>query len=124
MRFRISRILACLMLLSMVLAASAMAQGDAPRLGTYKIFSYGAVSHAPLYLGHFVLMPGGVYKVSRTSSDNFYGEGKYSFSGTNVVWLSGPFKTNGWTGTFTIEREGKTHKIRLAPTTIGTNSTD
>jgi hypothetical protein len=80
----------------------------------------------PLYLGHFVLLPGGKYKVSRTSKDEYYGEGAYRFdAGTSTVtWLSGPFKENGWGGAFTIEREGKTHKIRLKSGTIGTNSID
>lgn len=97
-----------------------------PRLGKYGIYSYGAVGNPPLYLGHFILLPGGKYKVSRTSKEEYYGEGTYRFdAGTNTVtWLSGPFKENGWGGEFTIEREGKTHKIRLKRSTIGTNSVD
>ena len=41
-----------------------------------------------------------------------------------MIWVNGPFKNNGWGGTFTIEREGKTHNIKLMPRTIATNSTD
>lgn len=113
----------CVMLVLGFLSVGVTAQ-EAPRAGTYKIFSYGAVGRPPLYLGHFVLQPGGKYQVSRGSGPDYYGAGEYSFNGTSVTWLSGPFKDNGWGGEFTIEREGKTHKIRLARTTIGTNSTD
>ena len=97
-----------------------------PRLGKYGIYSYGAVGNPPLYLGHFVLLSGGKYKVSRTSKEEYYGEGTYRFDAgaSTVTWLSGPFKENGWGGEFTIDREGKTHKIRLKRTTIGTNSID
>ncbi len=100
--------------------------GQEPRLGKYGIYSYGAVGNPPLYLGHFVLLSAGKYKVSRTSKEDYYGEGTYRFdAGTSTVtWLSGPFKENGWGGEFTIDREGKTHKIRLKRTTIGTNSID
>jgi len=106
-----------------LLAFGAWAQ-DAPRLGKYKIFSYGAVGRPPLFLGHFELQSGGKYQASNTSGNDYYGGGEYSFDGTSVIWLSGPFKSNGWSGTFSLEREGKTHKIRLTPRTIATNSTD
>ncbi|MEO6740017.1 MAG: hypothetical protein ABIP20_07185 [Chthoniobacteraceae bacterium] len=39
-----------------------------------------------------------------------------------MTWLSGPCKHDGWSGTFTVEREGKTNEIRLARTTIATNT--
>lgn len=98
----------------------------APRLGKYNMLSYGAVDRPPLYLGHIELQAGGKYRISRTSKADYYGEGTYSFDAatSTVTWLSGPCKDAGWSGTFTIEREGKTHKIRLRPTTISTNSTD
>ena len=41
-----------------------------------------------------------------------------------VQWLSGPCKDSNWSGTFTTEREGKTHKIRLRSGTIATNNAD
>lgn len=115
--------MALALLVAGLLLAGAWAQ-EAPRLGKYKIFSYGAVGRPPLFLGHFELQPGGKYQASNTSQDDFYGGGEYSFDGTSVIWVSGPFKNNGWGGTFTIEREGKTHKIKLMPRTIATNSTD
>jgi hypothetical protein len=30
-----------------------------------------------------------------------------------VIWQDGILKEQGWTGTFTIERDGKTHQLRL-----------
>ena len=100
--------------------------GLAPRPGKYNVLSYGAVGRPPLYLGHIELQAGGKYRISRTSKADYFGEGTYSFDAatSTVTWLSGPCKDDGWSGTFTIEREGKTHKIRLRPTTIATNSTD
>lgn len=98
--------------------------GDAgPRPGKYRIQSYGATSAPPLYLGYVVLDKGGSYKVF-LPGDKASGEGRYEYDAKTktVVWKDGPYKT--WGGAFTIEREGKTHKIRLKRTTIATNSTD
>lgn len=99
---------------------------SAPRPGKYNIMSYGAVGNPPLFLGHIDLQAGGRYRVSRRSSGDYYGEGTYSFDAatSTVNWLSGPCKDDGWSGTFTIERSGKTHKIRLKRTTIATHSVD
>lgn len=98
----------------------------APRPGKYSMLSYGAVGRPPLYLGHIELQAGGKYRISRTSKADYFGEGTYSFDAatSTVTWLSGPCKDDGWSGTFTIERDGRTHKIRLRQTTIATNSTD
>lgn len=105
---------------------AAAASSSAPRSGKYNIMSYGAVGKPPLFLGHIDLQDGGKYRISRRSSGEYYGEGTYSFDAatSTVTWLTGPCKDDGWSGTFTIEREGKTHKIRLKRTTIATNSTD
>lgn len=99
---------------------------SAPRAGKYNITAYGAVGRPPLFLGHIDLQAGGKYRISRKSSGDYYGEGTYSFdAATNSVkWLSGPCKDDNWSGTFTIDRGGKTHKIRLRSTTIATNSVD
>ncbi|MDP1588466.1 MAG: hypothetical protein Q8M07_12020 [Prosthecobacter sp.] len=99
---------------------------SAPRPGKYNIHSYGAVGNPPLFLGHIDLQAGGKYRISRRSSGDYYGEGTFAFDAatSTVTWLSGPCKDDGWSGTFTIEREGKTHKIRLKRTTIATNSVD
>jgi hypothetical protein len=97
-----------------------------PRLGKYRILSYGAVGKPPLVLGHFELQKGNVYKVF-LPGDKPAGEGTYAYDAATkaVVWKTGPYATEkGWGGGFEIDREGKTHKIRLKRTTIGTNSLD
>ena len=109
----------------------ALAPGDArgedgdggPRPGKYRIHSYGATSAPPLYLGHVILEKGGAYKVF-LPGDKAAGEGRYEYDPQTktVRWKDGPYKT--WGGVFTVEREGKTHKIRLKRTTVATNSTD
>jgi hypothetical protein len=101
-------------------------KGDAgPRLGRYKIFSWGRVGTPPLYLGAVILEEGGKYKVL-LNGDKPGGEGKYEYDAARkaVVWKEGPYKDDGFGGEFTIEREGKTHKIRLKKTTIATNNSD
>lgn len=107
-------------------AAAVMDSSTAPRPGKYTIMSYGAVGRPPLFLGHLELLPGGKYRISHTSSGGYYGEGSYSFDAATgaVKWLSGPCKDDGWTGAFTVERSGKTHKIRLRSTTIATNTVE
>jgi len=106
--------------------AAAADASSAPRPGKYNIQSYGAVGNPPLFLGHIDLQAGGKYRISRRSSGEYYGEGTHAFdaASSSVTWLSGPCKDDGWSGTFTIEREGKTHKIRLKRTTIATHSED
>ncbi len=99
------------------------AQG--PRLGKYNVLSYGADPNNPLRLGYFELSSGGKYKFYQMGG-KFVGGGDYSFDAASntVEWTSGTFKDNGWGGAFEIDREGKTHLIRLTRNTIGTNSTD
>ncbi|MBE7462384.1 MAG: hypothetical protein HS116_02715 [Planctomycetes bacterium] len=96
-----------------------------PRLGTYVIQSYGAVGRPPLVLGSLVLEAGGVYKVLLPGGKPG-GEGKYAYDAATktVTWQGGPYEADKFGGEFTVEREGKTHKIRLKRTTIATNSTD
>jgi hypothetical protein len=95
---------------------------EGPRPGKYLIQSYGASGY-PLVLGHFTLEPG-TYK-SFLPGGKLAGEGRYDFdpASQTVKWVTGPF-VGQWGGEFTVEREGKTHKIRLKRTTIATNSTD
>lgn len=97
---------------------------NGPRPGKYKIFSYGATSKPPLFLGYFVLHKDGTYEAF-LPGDKSTGKGKYEFDGakSEVVWKSGPYEKE-WEGKFTSEREGKTHKIRLKRTTIATNNSD
>ncbi|MHB1241777.1 MAG: tudor domain-containing protein, partial [Gammaproteobacteria bacterium] len=57
---------------------AATAQG--PRIGKYGVYTYGAASSPPLYLGHFDLLPGNQYRVSRTSGAPYFGQGTYRFN--------------------------------------------
>ena len=101
------------------------AQAPVPRLGSYTILSYGNPTSPPVRLGRIDLIAGGLYR-RHDAGGRVLGEGQYAFDAAAgaVQWLSGPLKDQGWSGTFTVEREGKTHKIRLMRTTIATNSTD
>lgn len=99
-------------------------ESTGPRPGKYLILSYGATNRPPLNLGHFVLEKNGVYKVYLPGG-KLSGEGKYEYDAGKkaVTWKSGPYEKE-FNGNFEVDREGKTHKIRLKRTTIGTNSTD
>jgi hypothetical protein len=102
-----------------------MAQAaDEPREGKYRIMTYGAASSPPIFLGSFVLAAGGAYKAF-LPGDKPAGEGRYTYDAAThkVSWTSGPY-AGVWGGEFTVERDGKTHKIRLKSNTIATNSTD
>nr|AIA13783.1 Unknown Function [uncultured bacterium] len=118
----------CLLWLSLVVVLcvwlpTGAAAEEGPRLGKYRILSYGATSIPPLFLGSVVL-EAGKYTFF-LPGDKPAGEGRYEYDAAakKVKWLSGPF-LDKWGGDFTIDREGKTHKIRLKSTTIATNSTD
>jgi hypothetical protein len=95
-----------------------------PRAGKYLILSYGATNRPPLVLGSCVLSEGGKYEAF-LPGDNSQGEGTYTYDAAKreVTWKTGPY-VGQWEGKFEIDREGKTHKIRLKRTTIATNSTD
>lgn len=128
MHFRLPRIMSTIAAsatLTLAAAASTFADDAAagPRDGKYRILSYGATTSPPLHLGSFILS-GNTYKAFLVG-DKPTGEGqwKYDAATSTVTWLSGPYK-DVWGGEFTIDREGKTHKIRLKRTTIAVNSTD
>lgn len=116
--------------LALFLAAVAwppQARGDdpaGPRSGKYLILSYGATSQPPLNLGYVILEAGGTYKAF-LPGDKPIGTGEYSYDAGKkaVVWKTGPYQKDGFGGAFEVDREGKTHKIRLKRTTIATNST-
>lgn len=99
---------------------------SAPRLGHYQIMSYGTVGKPPLSLGDIELLAGGKYRVAHQRNGDAYGEGSYRFDTptSTLEWLSGPCKDNGWSGRFSIEQAGKTHKIRLRYSTTATNNDD
>jgi len=96
-----------------------------PRMGKYLILSYGAANRPPLTLGYCVLEPDGKYKVF-LPGDKPAGEGTYSYDAEKrtMTWKDGPYKEEGFGGEFTVDRGGKTHKLRLKRTTIATNSVE
>jgi hypothetical protein len=96
-----------------------------PRPGRYIILSYGANPASPIRLGEIELRAGGTYRYTAVGG-RLLGSGRYTFDAAKrvVVWQDGILKEQGWTGTFTVEREGKTHQIRLMRTTIAVNSID
>jgi hypothetical protein len=96
---------------------------NGPRNGLYIILSYGNPS-APIRIGYFELANGEY--TYYTLGKKVIGKGTYAYNSENktVQWKTGPFKDANWGGSFEIDREGKTHKIRLNRATIGSNSTD
>ncbi|MCZ7643786.1 MAG: hypothetical protein M5U26_00645 [Planctomycetota bacterium] len=125
--------LPALLLLALVCSAArgeeakkeeAQAEAASPRLGEYRILSYGRVGSPPLALGTLVLEKDGVYRVLLPGGKES-GTGHYAYDAASktVTWKDGPYK-DVFGGEFSIDREGKTHKIRLKSTTIATNSTE
>ena len=96
---------------------------ESPRNGTYIILSYGNPTN-PIRIGYFDLKDGQYtyYDLNKKQ----IAKGTYSYDSKNkmITWKTGPFKTAKWNGSFEIDREGKTHKIRLNSATIGSNSSD
>ncbi len=96
---------------------------NGPRKGRYTILSYGNI-YNPITLGYFDLSNGryNYYDAGK----RLIGTGIYLYNSTDklLVWKTGPLKDYGPSAGFEIDREGKTHKIRLKYSTIGTNSID
>ncbi len=93
----------------------------APRFGRYQVHRYGKPATPPVRLGYFELLPRGDYRYYGNTG-RMMGAGRYTFSSEKgVQWLSGPFQQFRWGGKFTREQGGKTHKIQLQATTVGTN---
>lgn len=98
-------------------------KGVSLRAGKYTILSYGATGKPPLALGSFVL-GNGSYEAFLVGGKSA-GKGRYDYSPEThtLKWSSGPY-AGVWEGDFTVERQGKTHKIRMKRTTIATNSVE
>jgi hypothetical protein len=94
-----------------------------PRNGRYIILSYGNINN-PITVGYFDLNSG-AYTYYNAAKKTL-GKGTYSYDGKSkkIQWQSGPFRQANWGGAFEIDRESKTHKIRINTATIGSNSTD
>jgi hypothetical protein len=104
----------CRILAFLLTALAAFAEG--PRLGKYNCYSFGAVGNPPILIVSFELKSGGEYRtVGKT--------GKYSYDDASktVTWITGVNKDNNYTGKFEVEN--KTHKIRIRPRTVCTNTT-
>ncbi len=97
-------------------------QPSSPRNGKYLILTYGSNPANPLKLGYFTLSSN-EYKYFDLDG-KLLGEGNYTYQSVEkqIKWQSGPFKSVGWEGGFEMEREGKTHNIRLHNNTIGSNT--
>lgn len=96
-----------------------------PRSGRYTILSYGNPTQPPIRLGTIELLTGTAYRYL-DAGGHLLGEGEYAFitGSSSVQWRTGILSDQGWGGEFTIEREGRTHKIRLMRSTIAVHSTD
>lgn len=74
-------------------------------LGRYELFS-GIPS---MYIGHFILLADGKYKVAFDTDENNYDvSGRYTYNkqtGT-IEWISGMFKNNNWGGKLTKTAKG------------------
>src|SRR3954468_7411007 len=112
-----------LVLTGICIPAVHSADDSGPRPGKDLVLSYGAPGAPPLHLGYFVLEKGKYKAYLPGDKPNGGGNCHYDTSQHKVVWDSGPY-AGVWDGKFEIDRGGKTHKIRMKSTTIGTNSVD
>jgi hypothetical protein len=94
-----------------------------PRNGRYTILSYGNI-YNPITLGYFDLNNGRYTYYDAAKKPIGTGTYLYDANSKEVKWQSGPLRDYGPSAGFEIDREGKTHKLRLKYSTIGTNSTD
>jgi hypothetical protein len=99
--------------------APAAAPASGPRTGDYSVLSYGASAY-PLRLGKITLAAGGAYRFY-DNDDTLLGQGRYSFAGDKVIWMTGILHTQAWGGGFEAAQGGRVHNIRLKSGTIATN---
>jgi hypothetical protein len=88
------------------------------QLGRYELYS-GIPS---MYLGHFVLLDNGKYKVAfDTDEDNYDVSGSYIFHADTqtIEWIGGMFKSNNWGGKLFKKESG--YKIEFNKSTFGVN---
>lgn len=94
---------------------------DAPaaelHLGRYELYS----GVPTMYLGHFILLPNGKYKVAFDTDETNYDEsGRYSYNKETgvITWISGMFKNNNWAGK-TSKGEKGGYRIQFNKVTYG-----
>ncbi len=116
-------LLCCVVLLSSLCTPATVSAAETPRMGKYLIVSNGP-THT-LNLGYLELVDATNYRYLAMGG-KLLGEGTYQYNAASseLRWLSGPILENKWTGNFTVEREGKTHVIRLSRVVFAANSTD
>jgi hypothetical protein len=82
-------------------------------LGRYELYS----GIPAMYLGHFILLGNGKYKVAfNTDEANYDESGVYKFHAeTNTIeWISGMFKNNNWGGKLVKKDKGFTIEFNKA----------
>ncbi len=87
---------------------AAASQASAPRPGKYVCMGYGV---GPGTFRWYLQLGSGTYQ--QKTPDLPAGTFVYSAAAKRLDFTSGPYKTSGWIGKFSVEREGKTHKIVL-----------
>ncbi|MEI7932693.1 MAG: hypothetical protein WCI21_06530 [Alphaproteobacteria bacterium] len=94
---------------STVVIARAADEATAPRPGKYTCMGYNGVSFG--MFRWYLTIDGHTYK--QTKPD--LAAGAYTFNPTTKIltFTSGPYVANNFLGKFSVEREGKTHKIIL-----------
>ena len=94
-------------------------KNTALRLGRYELYS-GIPS---MYLGHFILLNTGKYKVAfDTDEDNYDVSGSYIFHADTqtIEWTGGMFKNNNWGGKLVKKENG--FRIEFNKATFGESS--
>ncbi len=90
-------------------------ENNAALLGRYELYA-GIPS---MYLGHFILLGNGKYKVAfNTDEENYDETGMYIFHNNEntIEWLSGMFKNNNWGGKLVRKENG--YSIEFSKTTF------
>ncbi len=85
-------------------------------LGRYELYS----GIPAMYLGHFILLANGKYKVAfNTDEENYDERGTYIFhNDTNTIeWVTGMFMNNNWGGK--LSKTDKGFRIQLNKATYG-----
>lgn len=99
-----------------VSAPAPVAENSNLRLGRYELYS----GIPAMYLGHFILLANGKYKVAfSTDEDNYDERGSYTFhNDTNTIeWQTGMFMNNNWGGKLVKTEKG--FRIQLNKATYG-----
>ena len=86
----------------------AAAAASAPRRGKYVCMGY---SGGPGQFRWYLDLGNGTYR--QTTPDLASGHYSFDASARRLTFTSGPYKANNWIGLFSVEREGKTHKVVL-----------